>query len=107
MRLLLGWTRMVNGKALNITRQLLVLGDQLASIQRWRLLLRQQLPQTVTLPAHSAGKVIYVRNLSSSYSISCVGAMEGASGAIALAAKTTIQLVSDGTYWYPISKYVP
>ena len=63
--------------------------------------------QTVTLPAHSAGKVIYVRNLSSSYSISCVGAMEGASGAIALAAKTTIQLVSDGTYWYPISKYVP
>lgn len=61
--------------------------------------------QTVTLPAHSAGKVIYVRNLSSSYSISCVGAMEGASGAIALAAKTTIQLVSDGTYWYPISKY--
>ena len=63
--------------------------------------------QTVTLPAHSAGKVIYVRNLSSSYSISCVGAMEGGSGAIALAAKTTIQLVSDGTYWYPISKYVP
>lgn len=61
--------------------------------------------QTVTLPAHSAGKVIYVRNLSSSYSISCVGAMEGASGAIALAAKTTIQLVSDGTYWYPIGKY--
>lgn len=61
--------------------------------------------QTVTLPAPSAGKVIYVRNLSSSYSISCVGAMEGASGAIALAAKTTIQLVSDGTYWYPLSKY--
>ncbi|MFV8931997.1 hypothetical protein [Serratia fonticola] len=57
------------------------------------------------LPANANSRTLYIRNLSSSNSLFVAGSYEGGLGGISLAAKNTIQLFSDGTYWYPLSKY--
>ncbi len=59
------------------------------------------------MPSPSVGKVLSIRNLSSSVALSMTGPFEGGAGAFSIAAKNTVTFHSDGTYWYPISKYVP
>lgn len=57
------------------------------------------------MPSPSVGKVLSIRNLSSSVALSMTGPFEGGAGAFSIAAKNTVTFHSDGTYWYPISKY--
>ncbi|WP_323116948.1 hypothetical protein [Klebsiella quasivariicola] len=57
------------------------------------------------MPSPSVGKVLSIRNLSSSVALSMTGTFEGGAGAFSIAAKNTVTFHSDGTYWYPISKY--
>ncbi len=59
------------------------------------------------MPSPSVGKVLSIRNLSSSVALSMTGPFEGGAGAFSIAAKNTVTFHSDGTYWYPISKYAP
>lgn len=59
------------------------------------------------MPSASVGKVLSIRNLSSSVALSMTGAFEGGAGAFSIAAKNTVTFHSDGTYWYPISRYAP
>ncbi|HCI5669246.1 TPA: hypothetical protein NPO09_003813 [Klebsiella pneumoniae] len=59
------------------------------------------------MPSPSVGKVLSIRNLSSSVALSMTGLFEGGAGAFSIAAKNTVAFHSDGTYWYPISKYAP
>ncbi|HFS7409378.1 TPA: hypothetical protein ACH1J4_005013 [Klebsiella pneumoniae] len=59
------------------------------------------------MPSSSVGKVLSIRNLSSSVALSMTGPFEGGAGAFSIAAKNTVTFHSDGTYWYPISKYAP
>ena len=57
------------------------------------------------MPSPSVSKVLSIRNLSSSVALSMTGPFEGGAGAFSIAAKNTVTFHSDGTYWYPISKY--
>lgn len=57
------------------------------------------------MPSASAAKVLSIRNLSSSVALSMTGVFEGGAGAFSIAPKNTVTFHSDGTYWYPISKY--
>lgn len=59
------------------------------------------------MPSASVGKVLSIRNLSSSVALSMTGTFEGGAGAFSIAAKNTVTFHSDGTYWYPISRYAP
>lgn len=57
------------------------------------------------MPSASVSKVLSIRNLSSSVTLSMTGVFEGGAGAFSIAPKNTVTFHSDGTYWYPISKY--
>lgn len=62
---------------------------------------------SINLPTSSSGRVIYIRNLSGTIALSLVGPIDpNVNGGknISLAAATTIQLYSDGNYWYPMSQ---
>lgn len=58
-----------------------------------------------TMPSPSVGKVLSIRNLSSSVALTMTGLFEGGAGGFSIAPKNTVTFHSDGTYWYPISKY--
>ncbi|EIC86755.1 hypothetical protein, partial [Serratia sp. M24T3] len=62
---------------------------------------------SINLPTPSAGRFIYVRNLSTTIALSLLGTIDPTltnTGSITLATATTIQLYSDGIYWYPMSQ---
>ena len=63
--------------------------------------------QSINLPAAStnSNRVIYVKNLSASNSVTLNGSIEGGGGAYVLAARETVQLFCDGSSWFPISKH--
>lgn len=58
-----------------------------------------------TMPSPSVGKVLSIRNLSRSVALTMTGLFEGGAGGFSIAPKNTVTFHSDGTYWYPISKY--
>ncbi|HBE9081436.1 hypothetical protein ABQ381_12565 [Serratia fonticola] len=60
---------------------------------------------SLPLPSTASNRTMYVRNLSATYILYLSGSYEGGVGGISVVAKNTIQLFSDGTYWYPLSKY--
>lgn len=59
------------------------------------------------MPSASVGKVLSIRNLSSSVALTMTGVFEGGAGGFSIAPKNTVTFHSDGTYWYPISRYTP
>lgn len=63
--------------------------------------------QSINLPAAStnSNRVIYVKNLSASNSVTLNGSIEGGGGYV-LAARETVQLFCDGSSWYPISEHI-
>ncbi|EMX8696338.1 hypothetical protein AAH248_001565 [Klebsiella michiganensis] len=62
---------------------------------------------TITMPPQSHGKVFFVRNFSADVALTLIGSFEKGAGTFQVPALNTMGFFSDGTYWYPMTRYLP
>ena len=58
----------------------------------------------ISLPSHSAGKVVIVRNISSSYSLSVTGSFDTGASSIRVGPRSSVILQSDGSTWGELAR---
>lgn len=62
---------------------------------------------SITMPPQNHGKVFFVRNFSADVALTLIGSFEKGVGTFQVPALNTMGFFSDGTYWYPMTRYLP